>query len=73
MAITIERRTITVQTHQRPPAVSCAGKVRFDSAALAHAIAKRRGKARKVNHDDARRRREAYRCKHCGGWHLGGR
>lgn len=48
----------------------CAGKKRFRSPALAHRVQVRAGKA-------ARRRgerpRAAYRCPHCGGWHLGNR
>lgn len=47
------------------PAVGCAGKVPFDSFALANAVVTRRPK------DDGRRCRIAYRCGHCGAWHVG--
>lgn len=46
-----------------PPIVGCDGKVRFESYQLAHSVVQRR--ARK------KFRRQAYRCCHCGGWHLG--
>ena len=44
-------------------AATCMGKVRFASAALAHAVC-RRGKR-------TGRLREMYRCAYCHGWHLG--
>lgn len=39
---------------------TCTGKARFDSAKLAHLVQRRGHKVRQV-----------YRCRHCGGWHLG--
>lgn len=47
---------------------SCVGKQALPTAALAHAVLRRsmrRGKR------GARRIRQAYRCRHCGFWHLG--
>lgn len=43
----------------------CLGKARFDTPALAHRVQKRRGR-----HD---KNGTVYRCKHCGGWHIGRR
>lgn len=41
---------------------ACAGKVAFESPAL----------AMRVNRDRKKKiRREPYRCEHCGKWHLG--
>lgn len=51
------------------PLLQCAGKVRFESAALARKVARQRGrggKGRKGNKPGV-----AYRCAHCGGWHIG--
>lgn len=48
-----------------PSSVGCDGKVAFDSFKLANAVVKRHGT------DDARRCRTAYRCGHCGKWHVG--
>lgn len=42
---------------------SCRGKERFDSARLAHAVI-RRG-------ESTHRPRDAYRCSHCGFYHIG--
>lgn len=42
---------------------SCRGKERFDSARLAHAVI-RRG-------EFTHRPRDAYRCSHCGFYHIG--
>ena len=47
------------------PAVSCDGKVRFDSPALARAVTTRHSPRKD------RPKRDAYRCVHCGGWHVG--
>lgn len=46
---------------------SCTGKQRFDTAALAQRVAARghRGPGR------TRRKRIAYPCAFCGGWHVG--
>lgn len=44
-------------------AAMCEGKQRFDSAHIAHKAAKRRRKAGVV--------REVYRCRACGGFHIG--
>ncbi len=41
-------------------AAGCLGKWRFEAPALAHAVAVR-----------ARVPAQAYRCRHCGGWHVG--
>lgn len=46
----------------RDYAGQCAGKVKFESAVLAHRAA-RRARLTKV--------RTAYRCPHCGRWHIG--
>ena len=55
---------MTREYHGHPtPVAACSGKVRFASAALAHAVCKR---GRRNGH-----LREAYRCPYCGGWHLG--
>lgn len=48
----------------------CAGKVAFDSAALAHEIAKKRS-SRRRGKDRKREPRVVYRCRWCGKWHLG--
>lgn len=45
-------------------AAECFGKHRYASAALAHGIA---GRSRR--HEESRV--GAYRCKVCGGWHIG--
>jgi hypothetical protein len=52
-------------------AAQCDGKVAFASPIEAHRVAMRRAKRSGRLHDDARFRR-AYRCPHCGMWHLGG-
>lgn len=44
-------------------AAACTGKERFDSFELAHHVLSRN--TRKTT------RRQAYRCQHCGGFHLG--
>jgi hypothetical protein len=41
---------------------ACEGKERFATAQLAHRIARRR---------QARKPGVMYRCKYCGGWHIG--
>lgn len=46
----------------------CVGKRSFETAALARAVNKRRRKAR-----TERRGQEAYKCRHCGMWHIGTR
>lgn len=48
-----------------PSAVGCDGKVSFDSFKLANAVVTRHPR------DDGRRCRIAYRCGHCGAWHIG--
>ncbi len=47
-----------------PEQVSCAGKKRFETRALAGAVASRTRRASDKN-------RSAYRCAHCDGYHLG--
>lgn len=44
-------------------AMSCAGKQRFDTIALAQQVCQRPRRAGK--------RRTFYRCQHCSGYHLG--
>lgn len=44
--------------------VSCDGKVPFDTRKLATSVLRRKTRS-------DRRRRSAYRCLHCGKWHLG--
>ena len=51
------------RTTLMPPAVACSGKVPFDSFSLANGVANR-------NTDD-RHHRSAYKCGHCGLWHIG--
>ena len=42
-------------------AAGCIGKHRFDNPQKAHEVAEK-----------ARHRVEVYRCRFCGGWHIGG-
>lgn len=50
----------------------CSGKEPFASAALANRVAKRRNTSKKMRSKGPSRRLEAYRCRHCGFFHLGG-
>jgi hypothetical protein len=52
-------------TRPAPPdqLTSCAGKARFDTQRLAGQVSARRTRNG--------RRDQAYKCVHCGGWHLG--
>ncbi len=45
---------------------SCEGKERFATLELARRVARRHGGFGKT-----RRKRQAYRCDFCGGWHVG--
>lgn len=47
------------------PAASCAGKVRFDTFALASRVNRQRNKGR------SDRGRSVYACPHCRGFHIG--
>jgi len=51
----------------------CVGKVRFDSARLAHEVAKPRHRRGRTRGTPIRDQREVYRCPYCGGWHVGQR
>ena len=52
---------------------SCGGKARFESPALAHAALRRAKSKRSYSRRRCRMTdaRTMYRCKFCGGWHLG--
>ncbi len=52
-----------------PLLISCAGKVAFDTYALANDVVMRKKRAK----NEQRRARQAYRCIGCGKWHLGNR
>lgn len=51
-------------------ASQCQGKVGFESAALAHQVNRLRSK-RHGGKKNRRPPRDAYKCGHCGKWHLG--
>jgi len=53
-----------LRTARTPALVSCSGKHRFDNQRLARDVAKRSNRQRKQGVS-------AYRCGHCGGWHIG--
>lgn len=55
---------MTTETSNGTHSDACAGKVPFDSLALAKAVINRR------SHGGAARK--AYRCQHCNKWHIGG-
>jgi hypothetical protein len=52
---------------------ACGGKARFESPALAHAALRRAKTKRSYSRRSGRVAvgRTMYRCKFCGGWHLG--
>lgn len=49
----------------------CIGKVQFTSAALAHAVARRRSERKEGDRGGERMGQEPYRCAACGAWHIG--
>lgn len=49
---------------------SCEGKERFDSPVIAHRVQQRMRKRDRQNRGLVA---ETYRCKLCGGWHIGQR
>lgn len=49
----------------------CIGKVKFASATLAYAVARRRSQRKEGDHAGERPGQEPYRCDACGAWHLG--
>lgn len=49
----------------------CIGKVKFASAALAHAVARRRSGRKEGDYGGERSGQEPYRCVTCGHWHVG--
>lgn len=55
--------------HFKP--ASCTGKTRFDSASLAHQVAKR-AVASKRHRGKLKGGLRAYHCEFCGGYHIGG-
>lgn len=52
--------------HVAPRAVACAGKVGFQSFAIAKDVADRPKKT------ESAKGRQPYKCMHCTQWHLGG-
>ena len=53
------------RTSLQPADAACNGKARFNSHALAMEVETRSKRRSGLN-------RQAYRCGHCGGYHLGG-
>lgn len=55
-----------------PYYAQCGGKKQFDSAILANKVAKRLASSKRHRHKTPPRSLTAYRCAHCGFFHLGG-
>jgi hypothetical protein len=57
--------------HTPPVWLSCDGKERYETAQLAEKVCRRRNASKRQMRKSDRRPLEAYRCQHCGFFHLG--
>lgn len=56
----------------KPEWLQCAGKERFDGGDRANHAIRQRKKRKGLRSGAGDRPLQAYRCPHCGFWHLGG-